>query len=309
MSKTKDSPPPDPNIPKRFEGEPPGLLKNIIWFFRNPLFLTGLVVVYVIFRLTGHDILVPLLEKAGMKKAETSMTKTNTVVIPSVASLQLDDQKTLECIAYAKANQKPYWIESITEIVHLQFDKIKRTRTATFQVVYVLRLLRDVRRNDQSFKEWFNSSDQRAKLTRISGADEESVHGANGKFEVQITGKAGEVRTVVTGGRFVWPYDAEPRNGLGDKIRLGRNDDTWNYPNDVNDAIREFTMLLYSDGNEITPIGQAAKWLKDGKLDTVPHRFNQPDIPSGPALPSISARWENVLGEQEIGIHFSWPPL
>src|ERR1022692_981888 len=250
---------PDSNADQRSEksldGEPPDWLKGIIWFRRRPWYLAftlgGTLFVYVVLRLTGHDLLCPLLERVGLKCSELATTRTNYVMITNSISLNVIDPKTDECIAYAKDKGKPYWIESITEIIHLQFDKILKTRTATFQVVYVLRLLRDVQRNDQSFKEWFNTSDQRARLTRISGTDEESVHGANGKFEVQIAGRAGEVRTVVTGGRYVWPYDAEPRAGLGDKIRLGKNDDTWNYPNDSDDAIREYTMLIYSDEGEI----------------------------------------------------------
>lgn len=315
------SPMSQPTVANKSEpsvSEPPAAIKWINWFSKNPWYLVGIltaaVFVYLVFRLTGHDILCPALEKVGVKCSTNAtnyveIIRTNVVTSTNAIAVEVSDAKTAECIAFARSHNKPYWIESATEIVHLQFDRSAKTRTGTFQVIYVLRLLRDVHRNDQSFKEWFNSSDQSAKLTRISGSDEESVHGNVGKFEVQIEGKAGDVRTVVTGGRYVWPYDAQPRNGLGDKIRLGKNDDTWNYPNDADDAIREYTLLIYSDAGEITPVGQAAKWLKDGKLDTVPHRFNQPDPASGPALPSISARWENVLGEQEVAIHFAWPPL
>ena len=292
--------------PENSDGEP-GWYKTLKWLVQKPYVLVAIIIFYIGIRIAGHDVLVPPLEKLGITNSpslfHTTVTLTNSV------SVDVPDPKTAACIEYAKKNQKPYWIESATQIVHLNFDRGTKKRTATFQVVYVLKLLRDIHSNDRSFTELFMTSDQRAKFTRISGTDVESSHGSNGKFDVEVEAKAGDVRTVVTGGQFEWPYDAPPRKGMGDNILLGKNDGTWNFPNDANDAIREYTLLLYSDGEPIEPIGKAAIRLKDKELNPTTAHFNRPDSTSGSALPSISARWENVFGNEEVAIHYSWPSL
>lgn len=248
-------------------------------------------IVYVLARASGYD----LLASMGAKPLASTPT------LAGVAT----DPKTAECIEKAMELKRPYVVLSINEVAHLQFDDSKSSRTADFTVSYTLLLLRDIERTDRVFKEGFRTATRNGQFTHVFGSEFEELPGQGETYDVRFSGKKGEIRTVTTAGRYVHTLPYPERRILREQLQLGPKEDTWNYPNEE-DVIREITMLIISDRPSLDGTTKtAAKRLdSDGKLlaDTATASGGNSDSP----FKTLSARWEQVMPNEEVAIHFKW---
>ena len=292
------------NVPDESLKPPETWAGLAFWFASRPrqtivaVVVTVLVATFVIVagRFLGYDILATLVPRLITVKAK-EMTD---------PSLQL-------CLDEAKKKDKAYVILSVTELVEIRDyaspPASAKLRQATVRMVYTLLMLKDITRESSAvFYESF-SSDRRATIDRWYGTERETSDAEGTSYDVLFTARAGETRTVVTGATYNMPLPLQPRaSAFSQSTSLAANEDTWGYPNTVNggDVIRELTIVLWSPTTRLLPVGQAAKLVRNRTVTGSDVVVNDLPNPAEPRIRSLSARWVNVMPNDEVGVHFSW---
>ena len=217
-----------------------------------------------------------------------------------------EDTGLKECIDNAQKHNKPYIIQACTVFVKLQDDSNgePRERVADVRIVYTLLPLRKITKDMAVFKESFFSQSAMHML-HWNGSHKEILdeYGNSSAYEVQFSAEPWQQLTIVTGVRYRYklPFDAH-RMVFFEKLRLEENEDTYIYPNDE-DFIRELTIIIESDSCDIQQVGQGAKRSCSEKLQSEDAFLN---TRKNMTERTLSARWENLLPRESVGIHYRW---
>ena len=232
--------------------------------------------------------------------------------LATVKSRDITDPSLQACLDEAKRRGKPYVLLAVTQLVEIRDTPAPAqhvSRQAIVRMVYTLLMLKDVKReSDAEFFESF-TSDRRAVIDRWYGTERETSDADGTSYDVLFTARAGETYTVVTGATYNMSLPLPPRgSAFSQNTSLATNEDTWGYPNVTNggDVIRELTIVLWSPTTRLLPVGQAAKHARNRTVTGADVVVNDTPSPTTTAVRSLSARWTNVMPNDEVGIHFSW---
>jgi len=224
-----------------------------------------------------------------------------------------------QCMQEAARRDKDYLLESVTMFIRLDTttnaDGTKNL-IEDARIAYTIHALKDISFNAATFKEEYTS--RLVVPGRWYGTDTEQQKTSNA-YDVKFNLKQGDVITVVTGAHYdgVRLPLAGSRKSFNDLVTLGPNDETWTYPNGeptAGDVICTFTEIIESptlhlrpadseSAIRLTPQGGGKTASPKSLTTTAAHTTTVTE--PGPR-DSISARWNNVMPGEEVGIHFAW---
>jgi hypothetical protein len=220
----------------------------------------------------------------------------------------LTSEKVKQCLAEAEKRDRPYVIEALTMLVQVEHEPLTQaTRRRHFnRIIYTLRPLKDLEEGHRFFKEVYASSyDLDQEFEHWFGSEREEPHGTGTEYDVLFQADRGDVRTVVTGSNYAYALPLQNDRVQMARFRLPGTEDMVIYNNDQ-DVICELNIVVESRSLNLRPVGRAAKKLSHTGDDTPKDAELHPREPSHTDLESISARWTNVMPDEEVGIHFTW---
>jgi hypothetical protein len=246
-------------------------------------------------------------DKDGNISVKFEPAKPPTIPIePSATKKQLDGN---ELVKRGKEKNLPYVILSITDKCQLELEMVEDKQKLILRrnITYVIRALKKIEKTDNVFVEQYWSSETTP--MRVPGSEFE-VGQTGGKWTVEIEMEEGETRTITTGA--VFPYDLplkDNRLALGEQIRLSPNEQFFSYPNE-GDVVGEIVMKIESRTINLATVGvkAARRYNKDEKALSCDNVVQQ-QTEGLAKMNSLSARWLNVMPNQEVGINFSMGDL
>lgn len=219
---------------------------------------------------------------------------TSSVTVERAATLGLEKR-----ITYGRSLNRPYVLDDVTVLIRLKDigRGANRERQVNWRIVYTVRALQAISRNDKLFKERYSTDS--ARIMRWFGTERE-IKATDDAYNVMMDIPAGETRTIVTGATFVYSLPLQnDRPAFGQSILLTQDQEFFSYPNEE-DVIGELTILIESDDVMFSPVGQSAKRSRaDGSIaPDEEYRFNDGNSRS------LSAHWKNVMPKEEVGLHY-----
>lgn len=200
--------------------------------------------------------------------------------------------------------KKTYVIESITVLIKYE-DETRNgvpKRVARWNTVYTIRALRDITKEEVLFQEEYSS---RYTIPIPEPGSEKEVKVTNNAYNVELEMAAGESRTITTAATSL--YDLPLQNGrlaFNEQIELGMNQDFFSYPN-KEDVIGEIVMRIESESLLLEQVGEGARRSAsegEKRLAKAAHAVQK----AGKSV--LSARWLNVMPNQEVGLYFRAEP-
>lgn len=203
-------------------------------------------------------------------------------------------------IAAGRVANRPYILDDVTVLIRME-DVTKgnsKERQVNWRIIYTIRALQPISKTDKLFKERYSTA--AAHVRRWFGTEKE-IKSTDNAYNIMLDIPAGETRTIITGATFIYSLPLENnRTALGENILLTSDREFYSYPNEE-DVIGELTILIESDTLDFNPVGQAAKRSRmDGSIaPDGDFRFNSVNNRR-----SLSARWKDVMPNEEVGLHF-----
>lgn len=192
--------------------------------------------------------------------------------------------------------KKPYVLEAVSVWIRVKDEVASGERHAEWRITYVVRALQPIKATDRVFKETYTASG--ARIDRWFSTEEMSCT-SDGNRDIIFELAEGETRTIVTGATNIYKLPLEnSRPAFGQRIWLTPDQLFLSYENE-SDVIGELSITIEPDALNVSPVGRAAKRsYMDGSVVTDELQFN----PVG-CLRSFTARWKNVMPQEEVGIH------
>jgi len=200
-------------------------------------------------------------------------------------------------------------MDSVTMLVHIVegTSDNRSTRSTNIRIVYGVTFLRRARPARGNFTEAFHTHMRNGRVLYRHGSEKErllpSPSVKTKRWFVEVTGRAGEQRTIVTCATLLGRDELRCRTVHGFGI-LGAADEAFFYPNDAEDEIRELTMFVEWEGRRLLAgrSGDAMRWLDATFVRA------EPDVPSiwtsssREARSVVSVRWRDVKPGEVVGV-------
>lgn len=192
--------------------------------------------------------------------------------------------------------KKPYVLEAVSVWIRVKDDVVSGERHAEWRITYVVRALRPIKATDKVFKETYRAHG--AEIAHWFSTEEMSCT-SDGNRDVMFELAEGERRSIVTGATNVYKLPLENnRPAFGQRIWLTPDQLFLSYENEF-DVIGELSITVEPDTLNVSPVGRAAKRsYADGTVVTDELQVN----PAG-CRRSFTARWKNVMPQEEVGVH------
>jgi hypothetical protein len=203
-------------------------------------------------------------------------------------------------IEAGRAAKKPYILEYVNILIRVRDVKNGGglERHVEWRISYIVHALQPIRKTDKLFKEKYIIAG--ARTMRWFG-NEQEIDTTDGCYQVMFDLAEGETRSITTGATNVFDLPlGNNRNAFGQRISLAPNQQFLSYENDE-DVIGELSMTIESDNLNISPVGEAAK---RSKVEGIIAPDAECRFQSAEKQRSLSARWKDVMPNEEVGIHF-----
>lgn len=211
-------------------------------------------------------------------------------------------------IAEARRAGKPYYIESIAQMVRLAdtYSPQANSRVSSVRTIYVLRPLRKLNKSEALFNELYTSSHVSRPPEHWYGSQREIFANDNGsRYDVQIEANANDTYTVITGANFYYDLPFTSDRMVPAAVRsLSRNEDYWIYPNE-DDFVGQITISIESPTTRMQAL-QRGKLRITNKQPLLDDVTTYAPTDAQPAQQSLTASWSTVRPREKVGILYSW---
>lgn len=208
------------------------------------------------------------------------------------------------------ANGKAYVLKAVTLFANLEIDspKAPKRMDLDMRIVYSVKALRDIPRNDPAFVEQYTF--RYAKSFEPWFGTERTIHTDGDNYQIVLDLRSGEERTISTGARFHYEWPMKDRKFFNDLMSFAPDEFAVMYPNKDGDSICELNIIATSDSLDLLAMDESAVRINDKSQVESSFKANvvPPSEAKQPFQRSVTARWTEVHSKGTALLRFKMRP-